>query len=66
MVQRTEWKTGELAPRTGRYAFVRYTTGHALKPAPTREEREIPMQEGNPFPTIKSTKTAAYWRWIGP
>lgn len=57
-------KTGETALYTGRYAFDGYTDG-TTTPTPTSEERIIPLQRGETFPPVKSSKKSAYWRYIG-
>jgi hypothetical protein len=57
------FKTGEEAPRTGRYEFVRYTDG-TTTPSPTAEERIIYLSRGETFPPIRSTNKAAWWRAI--
>ena len=57
------YKTGDTAPTTGRYAFVRYTDG-TTTPSPTPEERIIPLSQGETFPPIRSTNKAAWWRLI--
>lgn len=55
------YQTGEKAPHTGRYQFVRYTDG-TVSPAPTPEEKVIPLSVGETFPPIKSSKKSAYWQ----
>jgi hypothetical protein len=57
-------KTGDTAQYTGRYQFDGYTDG-TTTPAPTAEERVIPLSRGETFPPVKSSKKAAYWRYIG-
>lgn len=57
------YQTGEKAPRTGRYQFVRYTD-ETVSPAPTLEEKVIPLSFGETFPPIKSSKKAAYWQAV--
>lgn len=54
------YSTGEKAPQTGRYRFVRYTDG-TTTPAPTAEERVIPLSVGETFPPIRSSGKAAWW-----
>jgi hypothetical protein len=58
------YKTGDKAPRTGRYEFVRYTDG-TTTPSPTANERVIPMQAGNTLPPINSCDKGAWWRYLG-
>lgn len=55
------YKTGDTAPATGRYQFVRYTDGTTW-PQPTPEERVIPLSWGEPFPPIRSCNKGAYWQ----
>jgi hypothetical protein len=58
------YKTGDTAPYTGRYEFVRYING-TTTPAPTNEEKIIPLSRGETFPPIRSCNKAAWWRFIG-
>lgn len=58
------YKTGDKALSTGRYTFVRYVDGSAT-PAPTQNERIIPLQRGETFPPIRSSSKAAWWQYIG-
>lgn len=55
-----QYKTGDTAPRTGRYKFVRYTDG-TTTPSPTAEERVIPLSRGETFPPIRSCNKGAIW-----
>lgn len=57
------YKTGEQAPRSGRYEFVKYTD-NTTTPSPTAEEKIIPLSKGEIFPPIRSTNKAAWWRGI--
>lgn len=57
-------KTGDTAPNTGRYQFVRYTDG-STTPTPTAEERVIPLQRGETFPPVRSCNKSAWWQFIG-
>lgn len=57
-------KTGDTALYSGQYVFQSYTDG-TKTPAPTAEERVIPLQRGETFPPVKSNKKAAFWRYIG-
>jgi len=57
------YKTGQEAPHTGRYEFVRYVDG-TTTPAPTAQERVIPLSKGENFPPVRSTNKAAWWRAI--
>lgn len=58
------YKTGDKAPYTGRYEFVRYTDG-STTPAPTIEEKIIPLSRGEVFPPVKSCNKGAWRRFIG-
>ncbi len=55
------YKTGETAPQTGRYRFVRYVDGTTY-PAPTAEESVIPLSRGETFPPVRSCNKAAWWQ----
>lgn len=57
----TLYKTGERAPVTGRYEFEKYTDG-TKTPAPTAEERIIPLDRGDTFPPISSADKACWWK----
>ena len=57
---KTRYRTGETCPATGRYRFDGYLDG-TFSPAPTQEEREIPLTRGETFPPIRSTAKACYW-----
>lgn len=56
-------KTGDTAPHSGRYSFVRYTDG-TTTPAPTAEERIISLTRGATFPPIRSCNKGAWWQAI--
>ena len=56
------YKTGDTAPYSGRYEFVRYTDG-TTTPRPTDNEKIIPLQRGETFPPIKSCNKGAWWRY---
>lgn len=43
------YKTGDTAPQTGRYEFVRYVDG-TTSPSPTSNERIIPLSRGKLSP----------------
>lgn len=55
------YKTGDKAPHTGRYEFVRYTDGTS-SPSPTSEERVIHLTSGETFPPIRSSNKGAWWQ----
>jgi hypothetical protein len=57
------YKTGEKAPSTGRYQFVRYADG-LTTPSPTAEERLINLTAGETFPPIRSCNKAAVWQLL--
>ena len=54
----TRKKTGEVCEVAGDYEFDGYTDGSS-SPAPTSEERVIPMDRGDVFPPVKSSGKAA-------
>lgn len=55
------YKTGDTAPVTGQYEFVSYTDG-TTTPAPTANERIIPLSRGEVFPPVRSSNKGAYWK----
>ena len=56
------YQTGQKCPKTGTYDFDGYTDG-TWSPAPTAEEKRIPMREGGTFPPINSADKACWWRF---
>ena len=58
------YKTGDKCVASGKYQFDGYTDG-TTTPAPTAEEKVIPLSTGETFPPIKSAKKACYWKKIG-
>ena len=58
----SEYRTGEKAPISGRYDFVRHTT--AVSCQPTSAERRIPLSLGETFPPCRSCRTGAVWRLV--
>lgn len=58
------YKTGQQCVLKGRYAFDGYVDG-TTTPAPTAEERIIPLDAGDTFPPVRSSNKAAWWRYIG-
>jgi hypothetical protein len=56
-----EYRTGEKAPVSGRYDFVRCTSPDSSC-HPTAGERSIPLSKGETFPPCRSCKTGAVWR----
>jgi hypothetical protein len=57
-----EFITGERAPISGVYGFVRPTGSEPC--TPTDEEREIPLSRGEAFPPIRSCAEGAVWRLV--
>ncbi|RKH03876.1 YjzC family protein [Corallococcus praedator] len=55
------FKTGEKCETSGNYVFDGYVDG-STSPAPTAEERVIPLSKGETFPPIKSSAKSAYWK----
>jgi YjzC-like protein len=58
----SEYRTGEKAPDSGRYDFVRHTTTNSCSPTPA--ERRIPLSKGETFPPCRSCRTGAVWRLV--
>lgn len=57
----TRFRTGEVCPESGRYQFDGYLDG-TRSPAPTPEEREIPLSRGEKFPPIRSAGKSCWWK----
>lgn len=57
---KVRYKTGETCVISGTYAFDGYVDG-TWTPAPTAEEREIDLTNGETFPPIKSAEKACWW-----
>lgn len=55
------YKTGDKAPYTGTFYWVRYTDG-TTTPAPTAQESAIQLTVGETFPPIRSCNKGAVWR----
>jgi len=55
------FKTGMKCETSGRYAFDGYVDGTS-SPAPTAEEREIPLSAGEVFPPVRSSNKSAWWK----
>lgn len=55
--------TGEIAERSGIYAFAGHVGG-GTGCHPTNEEREIPIAKGERFPPIRSCGKAANWDFV--
>lgn len=56
----TRYKTGDKAPLKAWYSWDGYTDGTST-PAPTAEERKIPLETGETFPPIRSCNKGAFW-----
>ncbi len=56
-----EYHTGEKAPVSGRYDFVRLVDPKD-KGEPTEAERMIPLTKGETFPPCRSCEAGAVWR----
>lgn len=57
----SRFRTGEKCSESGRYRFDGYLDGTST-PAPTAEEKEIPLSEGETFPPIRSAGKACWWK----
>jgi len=57
----TEYRTGEKAPVSGRYDFVRCTKADRAC-QPTVGEQTIPLSHGETFPPCRSCASGAVWR----
>ena len=55
-------KTGETSPVTGNYKFDGYVDG-SVAPAPTHEERVIPIEKQETLPPVRSCNKAAWWKY---
>ena len=55
-----EFRTGERAPVSGVYEYVRHAEETDCEPTPG--EREIPLAQGETFPPDRHCDTAAVWR----
>lgn len=58
------FRTGQTCTKTGKYQFDGYLDGSST-PAPTFEERIIPLSNGETFPPIRSSNKGAWWKYIG-
>ena len=59
----TRFRTGEKCTESGVFKFDGYLDG-TTTPAPTAEEREIPLSRGETFPPIRSTGKACWWKLV--
>lgn len=57
----TRFRTGEVCQESGRYQFDGYLDG-TRTPAPSSEEREIPLSKSEKFPPIRSTGKSCWWK----
>ena len=55
------YKTGQNSPAHARYNWDSYTDG-TKTPAPTSEEKQIVLENGEKFPPISSCNKGAKWR----
>ena len=60
---RVRHKTGEKATRAGWYEFEEYVRG-GRTPAPTADERTLPLDFGDTVPPVKSSDKAAWYVWV--
>lgn len=58
---RTRFKTGEKSPYSSSFLFDGYLDG-TNTPAPTAEERIIPLTVNETFPPIRSANKACWWK----
>jgi hypothetical protein len=56
-----EYRTGQEAPVSGRYDFVRHTRSDSSC-HPTAGEQSIPLSQGETFPPCRSCSTGVVWR----
>jgi hypothetical protein len=56
----SKYKTEDKCIEDGQFAFDTYTDGTQV-PAPSSEERFIPLKKGETFPPIRSSGKACYW-----
>ena len=56
------FKTGQRAPVSGIYQYVRHLTPTTC--TPTVEEREIPLSAGEVFPPHRSCSAGVLWKLI--
>jgi hypothetical protein len=60
-----EYVTGQKAPTSGVYEYVRHTDGPPYC-TPTANERYIPLSAGETFPPHKSCEKGVIWRFYRP
>jgi hypothetical protein len=56
------FKTSDTCTASGSYVFDGYVDG-STTPAPTSEERVIPMKSNSTFPPVRSSKKSAWWKF---
>lgn len=54
-------KTGETSPVSGNFKFDGYVDGSS-SPAPTAEEKIIPIEFNETLPPVRSSSKAAWWK----
>lgn len=59
-----DYKTGDRVDRTGQYDWVKYTDG-TQSPAPSAEEKRIPLSRGEVVPPVHSCNKGAWYRFVG-
>lgn len=57
------FKTGQTNPESGHYRFDGFVDGSSF-PAPTAEERDIPLSRGETFPPIRSAEKGCWWKLV--
>jgi hypothetical protein len=55
------FKTGQVCDTSGSYVFDGYLVGTSA-PAPTQEERVIPLSKNETFPPVRSANKACWWK----
>jgi hypothetical protein len=58
----SEFRTGQTAPVSGVYAYVRHADNLSCTITPA--QKEIPLSRGETFPPISGCRHAAYWRLV--
>jgi hypothetical protein len=56
----SRFQTGDRCGQSGLYRFDGYTDG-TTGPNPAILEREVPLDEGDAFPVIRSAKKSCWW-----
>ena len=56
------YRSGEQAPYTGMFLFVSYVKAKPETAEPEKLEKSIYLLQGYTFPTVRSTRQAAFWR----